>query len=92
MLLGILKLHKYTNYRQDNWDTLLPLMEFAYNDHVNASTKKTPFEANYGYHPRKPSIQFHATKVPAADDTYTCLQNITAEVIDHLAEAQIRQV
>ena len=84
-------LRNYTNYRQDNWDTLLPLMEFAYNDHVYASTKKTPFEANYGYHPPKPSAQFQATKVPAADDTYTCLQNITAEIIDHLAEAQIRQ-
>ena len=84
-------LRNYTNYRQDNWDTLLPLIEFAYNDHVNASTKKTPFEANYGYHPNKPSAQFHMSKVPAADDMYTRIRNITFEITDHLAEAQIRQ-
>ena len=84
-------LRNYTNYRQDNWDTLLPLVEFIYNDHINASTKKTPFEANYGHHPHKPSGHFNATNVPTANEIYTRIQNITKEAIDHITEAQVRQ-
>uniref|UniRef100_A0A803TGX1 Gypsy retrotransposon integrase-like protein 1 n=1 Tax=Anolis carolinensis TaxID=28377 RepID=A0A803TGX1_ANOCA len=37
----------YVNYQQDNWASLLPLSEFAYNNGVQASTKETPFFANY---------------------------------------------
>lgn len=42
----------YIDYQQDNWSTLLPLAEFAYNNTVHSSTKVTPFFANYGYHPK----------------------------------------
>ncbi len=30
----------------------MPIAEFAYNNAKNASTGQTPFELNYGYHPR----------------------------------------
>ena len=46
----------YCAYQQDDWDELLPLAEFAYNNAPNASTGLTPFFANKGYHP---SIQIH---------------------------------
>jgi hypothetical protein len=52
-------LRAFINYEQDNWVSLLPLAEFAYNNSVHASTKRTPFEANYGYHPR---MQFRPPK------------------------------
>ena len=42
----------FTTYHQDNWTALLPFAEFAYNNSVHASTKMTPFFANYGYNPR----------------------------------------
>ena len=43
-------LRAYTNYQQDNWASLLPLAEFAYNNADNESTGVSPFFANKGYH------------------------------------------
>jgi hypothetical protein len=45
-------LKSYINYLQDDWSDLLSYAEFAINNVVNASTGKSPFEANYGYNPR----------------------------------------
>src|SRR5258708_16778426 len=36
----------YTNYQQDNWVTLLPMAEFAYNNAMNATTGVSPFFTN----------------------------------------------
>src|SRR5258708_7927952 len=44
-------LQAYTNYQQDNWSSLLPLAEFAYNNATNETTRVSPFFANKGYHP-----------------------------------------
>ena len=33
----------FVNEQQDNWDTLLPLSEFAYNNHTHSSTQHLPF-------------------------------------------------
>src|SRR6266446_5101653 len=43
-------LRGYMNYQQDNWATLLPMAEFAYNNATNATTGVSPFFANKGYH------------------------------------------
>jgi hypothetical protein len=45
-------LRAYCNYQQDNWVELLSFAEFAYNNSISATTKVSPFFANYGYHPR----------------------------------------
>src|SRR5260370_31427029 len=44
-------LRAYTNYQQDDWSSLLPLVEFAYNDAPSATMGVSPFFANKGYHP-----------------------------------------
>src|SRR5258708_17636289 len=45
-------LQAYTNYQQDDWSSLLPLAEFAYNNATNETTGVSPlFFANKGYHP-----------------------------------------
>ena len=41
-------LRAYVNYQQDNWNELLPLAEFAYNNGYQETIKTTPFYANYG--------------------------------------------
>lgn len=41
----------YCSYQQDDWHSLLPLAEFAYNNTPHSSTGVTPFFANKGYHP-----------------------------------------
>jgi len=45
-------LRAYCSYQQDNWERLLPIAEFCYNNIQTGTTKITPFFANYGYHPR----------------------------------------
>ena len=39
--------------RARDWDLILPLAKFAYNDSVNRSTGMSPFEIVKGYRPRK---------------------------------------
>ena len=41
----------FCNYQQDNWNTLLPLAEFTYNNTPSATMGISPFFANKGYHP-----------------------------------------
>jgi hypothetical protein len=54
-------------FQHQDWETLLPSLEFAYNDTQQSSTGQTPFYLNYGYHPK--GIYRHAdTKNPHAED------------------------
>src|SRR5256884_2531583 len=41
----------YVNFEQNNWVTLLPMAQFAYNSHKNETTGLSPFYANYGFEP-----------------------------------------
>ena len=45
-------LRAYVSYLQDDWIDHLPIAEFAANNHVNESTRMTPFFADNGFHPR----------------------------------------
>ncbi|KAH0608772.1 uncharacterized protein H6S33_001000, partial [Morchella sextelata] len=45
-------LRGYVSYKQDDGVKWLPMAEFSANNQVSASTKATPFFANYGFHPR----------------------------------------
>ena len=38
----------FINECQDNWDTLLPLGEFAYNNHTHSLTQHSPFFVDMG--------------------------------------------
>ena len=44
-------LHLFVNEQQDDWDDLLPLAEFQYNNHVHSATQQTPFMLEAGRHP-----------------------------------------
>ena len=41
----------YCNQQQDNWVSLLPMAEIAYNNKLSEATGVTPFFANHGRHP-----------------------------------------
>ncbi|MBW0567856.1 hypothetical protein O181_107571 [Austropuccinia psidii MF-1] len=47
----------YFSYNQDDWNTWLPLAEFAYNNTVHSSTKQSPFFTVYGRDPKFDSVQ-----------------------------------
>ena len=44
-------LHLFVNEHQDDWDDLLPLSEFQYNNHIHSATQQTPFMLDTGHHP-----------------------------------------
>ena len=46
-------LRLYVNSSHDDWDSILPFAEFAYNDTVSAATGLTPFEIDTGQHPSR---------------------------------------
>jgi transposase InsO family protein len=45
-------LRKYANYHQDNWEDMLPLVEFSMNNSVHSTTGYSPFYLFNGFEPR----------------------------------------
>ena len=41
----------FINKRQSDWDDLIPMMEFQYNNHIHSSTQNSPFMLDTGCHP-----------------------------------------
>ena len=78
----------YCNYQQDNWDELLPLAEFTYNNMPSATTGITPFFANKGYHP---NLTVHPERDLASArtrDFVTDLDELHQELRKHILDAQ----
>ena len=83
----------FCDYQQENWCQLLPLAEFAYNNAQHASTKVSPFYANYGYHPRCTLKVLHnndQSTNPAAENLIEKLKIIHTELRKTLETAQTR--
>ena len=68
----------YVNARQDNWDVLLPLCEFALNSTRSASTKQSPAFVVFGREPNLPLeiavCDVTDSRVQAAVDRITSMQ------------------
>ena len=78
-------LRHYVSPHQSDWNTYLPLCEFAINNSVNESTGYTPFYLAYGYHPITPANSLIVSSVPAAHQLHQqMLQNL------HLAQQQLQ--
>ena len=45
-------LHLFINQRQDDWDELLPIAKFQYNNHIHSMTQNIPFLLDTGCIPR----------------------------------------
>ena len=65
-------LRAYTDYKQDDWDEHLSLIELAHNNSIQASTGYTPMFLNTGQHPRMP-IHNALGKDTLINDTATTL-------------------
>jgi hypothetical protein len=91
-------LRAFVNYKQNNWDEYLALVEFAYNNSIQASTGVTPFFANYGQHPSTPTSlllkkpdNLETSNVAAAEDFVNKMNSIISIIQDRLRLAQDRQ-
>ena len=47
-------LQRLVGEANQNWDSILPTTQLAYNSSVNRSISASPFEVVHGYIPRKP--------------------------------------
>jgi hypothetical protein len=94
-------LRHFVDPTQSNWDTLLPLIEFAINDSVHDSVGNTPFVLNYGKRPRlpldlvlrgeeSPNVESKSTN-DTADDLAGSIQTVVADAKICLDAAQQRQ-
>ena len=77
-------------FQDQDWETLLPSLEFAYNDTQQSSTGQTPFYLNYGYHP-KGTYRHADTKNPHAEDHVQYLIRLQEAARDAINDAQIVQ-
>ena len=83
-------LRVFCNFQQDNWSTLLPLAEFAYNNAPSETTGVSPFFANKGYHP---NLAIHPERDMAsarARDFAIDLGELHDNLKVHIAQAQRR--
>ena len=83
----------YVDYKLDNWDENLYLLEFAYNSAVNMSSGFSPFYLCQARHPRSPltSILPESTNVKSVEDFVSGLQSSWSIAYDTISESQERQ-
>ena len=77
------------NYQQDNWTSLLPLAEFAYNNSTYASTQETPFYINYGHHPKIDMLPAWRGESPAVEDFAKQMEKLHTTMKLQLEQAQL---
>src|SRR5260221_8953774 len=83
-------LRVYMNYQQDNWVTLLPMAEFAYNNATNMTTGVSPFFTNKGYQLEFTAdlqVETSSAEVQAFMADLECIQ---VELKENIAQAQER--
>ncbi len=83
-------LQVFVNFEQNDWARLLPMAEFAYNNAKNVSTGHTPFELNYGFHPRasyEKDVDPHS-QLKLADKLANKLRELMAVCRKNLQHAQ----
>src|SRR6266481_3693058 len=80
----------YMNYQQDDWVTLLPMAEFAYNNATNTTTGVSPFFTNKGYHLELTLDLQAETSLAEAQAFMANMEHVQAELKENIAQAQER--
>ena len=82
-------LRAFVNYRQDDWSELIHYAELAMRNAANSSSKRSPFEINYGFYPNFDFLEFHKSSVvPTVDIFMNKLRGIWIETIKNLKNAE----
>ena len=86
-------LRNFVDYTMQNWEDLLPLAEFAYNNSISETTGFTPFYLETGQNPRTPSTPptLSVAAPPDVKEFHEHLNTILAAAKDKMVQAQARQ-
>jgi hypothetical protein len=84
-------LRSYINQQQDNWVTMLPMAQFAYNSSKSESTGFTPFYANHGREPEAHLEPLAGPDAPKATTTAQQIKEIWDQAKTNLTKARKRQ-
>jgi hypothetical protein len=85
-------LRMYMHEQQDDWESLLPLAEFTYNNSIQSSIHCSPFFANYGRHPRFQILPLEPTNPrPSTAEFTSQLKQIHEDLQSEMALAQLEQ-
>ena len=86
----VLKAH--VNTAQDDWDSLLPMAEFAINSATNESTKYSLFQLMYRTQPKTPiEIGIMTPITPAAEDFFQEMTAAIENARNNILQAQKNQ-
>src|ERR1700744_5143862 len=77
----------FTNYHQNNWAYLLPLVQYTFNAWPNATTKKAPFELIMGHIP-KVHQTIRNTKSPPLNDRLATITQARKDAAEALRKSQ----
>ena len=77
-------LRNFVNYDQNDWYTLLPLAEPAYNNSVTNADGMSPFYANYGFHQQTEWMKEQEAQNPWAELNAHWMQTIHVQAHDPL--------
>ena len=88
----IQKLLKSFVFQGQDWEELLPLLEFAYNDMIQSSTDQIPFYLNYGHYPTDVTRHETVDNSHAEDKVryLLCLQEAARDAINDAQQVQRR--
>jgi hypothetical protein len=90
-------LRHFVSSEQDDWDRVLPCVEYAINNSYHESIKTTPFQITYGERPRSPLENLLITRnmdqvrCPAAKELAVKMQAAVGRARTAMLEAQQRQ-
>ena len=76
------------NYQQDNWNELLPIAEFAYNNRYQETIKTTPFYANYR---RNTEHQLMYHLITEKETSVKKMENLHQTLREAMKTGQLRQ-
>ena len=83
----------YCNQQQDNWVSLLPMAQIAYNNKLSEATGVTPFFANHGRHPNLFTRNLDTNiQTEQALTTVDILKEVHQKSLENIAKAQSRAI
>ena len=83
-------LRHFVSPSQDDWDLKLACAEYAVNNALKSATGYTPFQLNYGRHPRGPATVEVTSEYPAASEFVEKVNVAISPARDCLISAQAR--